>query len=129
VTNANQLGRRNIADIDKIALAMEREEILARKAKANAGTRTDLLAELPTGASIPTRAACAKAAGVGERQRAAGGTVPQKSAEAPVETRDALVTWQGIVLDGHNRLAICRKHGLTYNTTGIDLPDRDAAMI
>jgi ParB-like chromosome segregation protein Spo0J len=41
--------------------------------------------------------------------------------------RDALVVWRGLLLDGHNRLAICQKHGLPYQTVEIDLPDREAA--
>jgi ParB family chromosome partitioning protein len=43
--------------------------------------------------------------------------------------RDALVAWAetGILLDGHNRLALCRKHGLTYRIRGLSLPDRAAA--
>lgn len=42
--------------------------------------------------------------------------------------RDALVTWQGTLLDGHNRLRICQEHGLNYLT--FELPaihDRDDA--
>lgn len=41
--------------------------------------------------------------------------------------RDALVTWEGILLDGHNRKAICERLELSYNTISIDLPDRGAA--
>ena len=43
--------------------------------------------------------------------------------------RDPLVVWAGenILLDGHNRLAICRRHGLDYKTGEIDLPSREAA--
>jgi hypothetical protein len=37
--------------------------------------------------------------------------------------RDALVVWRGLLLDGHNRLEICNRHGLAYETTEIDLPD------
>jgi len=43
--------------------------------------------------------------------------------------RDALVTWHGVLLDGHNRLAIAEKHDLPYETTGADLPDRNAAIL
>lgn len=31
--------------------------------------------------------------------------------------RDALVVWNGILVDGHNRYQICTKHGLEYKTT------------
>ncbi len=43
--------------------------------------------------------------------------------------RNPLVVWgdQGILLDGHNRLEICRKHNIHYETTELFLPDRDAA--
>lgn len=39
----NQLGRRNLADIDRIALAARREPILRAQAAANRGRRSDLL--------------------------------------------------------------------------------------
>ena len=35
----------------------------------------------------------------------------------------------GILLDGHNRFAICTKHGLPYKTIDIQLPDRNAAKV
>jgi hypothetical protein len=42
---------------------------------------------------------------------------------------DALVIWQEeqTLLDGHNRLQICERHGLTYDVHEISLPDLDAA--
>jgi hypothetical protein len=45
--------------------------------------------------------------------------------------RDALVVWYetGILLDGHNRLAICEVDGIPYRTIEISLPDRLAATI
>jgi len=43
--------------------------------------------------------------------------------------RDALVAWQGILLDGHNRKAICEALSLPYKVSSIELPDRNAAMI
>jgi len=42
--------------------------------------------------------------------------------------RDPLTVWDGILLDGHNRLKICKKHGIGYRVTTIELPDRIAAM-
>ena len=30
--------------------------------------------------------------------------------------RDSLVVWGDLLIDGHNRYGICRKHGLPYNT-------------
>ena len=43
--------------------------------------------------------------------------------------RDPLVTWQGILIDGHNRFAICSKHGLTFRTQDMEFPDREAAEL
>jgi N6-adenosine-specific RNA methylase IME4 len=45
--------------------------------------------------------------------------------------RDPLVVWAGrnALLDGRNRLRICRRHGLPYGVREIDLPDRLAAML
>jgi len=42
--------------------------------------------------------------------------------------RDKMIVWDGLLLDGHNRLAICIKHGLGYQTRDIELPDRTAAL-
>ena len=43
--------------------------------------------------------------------------------------RDALITWQGILLDGHNRFEICERLNIPFRTMEIDLPDRDAAKL
>ena len=40
--------------------------------------------------------------------------------------RDALILWRGILVDGHNRFAICVKHNIYYQTKTIDLPDEEA---
>ncbi len=44
--------------------------------------------------------------------------------------RDALVVWKGenILLDGHHRKAICKKHDIPFRVQVIELPNRDAAM-
>lgn len=44
--------------------------------------------------------------------------------------REPLAVWQGsrILLDGHARLDICRRHAVPFRTTEVDLPDRDAAV-
>ncbi len=44
--------------------------------------------------------------------------------------RDALVVWQeqDILLDGHNRLAICREDGIAFQVAKISFPDRAAAL-
>ena len=43
--------------------------------------------------------------------------------------RDPLVLWKGhdILLDGHNRIKLCRKHDIKFKTVEVDLPDREAA--
>jgi hypothetical protein len=43
---------------------------------------------------------------------------------------DALVLWHGhaIFLDGHNRLDICRRHGIPFNVLHLEFPDRTAGM-
>ena len=45
--------------------------------------------------------------------------------------RDALVTWRGLLLDGHNRFAICTKHQLPMRTIDVPAPvaDRTEAKI
>ena len=41
--------------------------------------------------------------------------------------RDPLAVWNGILLDGHNRYEICTRLGLPFQTTLVDLPNREAA--
>jgi hypothetical protein len=43
--------------------------------------------------------------------------------------RDPLVIWRekDVLLDGHNRIAICRELGLDFDTAEYSFPDRDAA--
>ena len=40
---------------------------------------------------------------------------------------DPLTVWGEILIDGHNRHAICTEHGLEFSTKAIDFTDRDAA--
>jgi hypothetical protein len=44
--------------------------------------------------------------------------------------RDPLVVWKGhgVLLEGHQRLALCRKHNFPIPTTEVELPDRGAAL-
>ena len=39
--------------------------------------------------------------------------------------RDALVTWHGVLIDGHNRYEICKKHGIQFQIIELDFDDRD----
>lgn len=41
--------------------------------------------------------------------------------------RDPIVTWEETIIDGHNRYAICQKHGLTFKTVTMEFPDRSHA--
>ncbi len=44
--------------------------------------------------------------------------------------RDALVLWseEQVLLDGHHRLRICQEHDVPFETLGISLPDKAAAI-
>jgi ParB family chromosome partitioning protein len=44
--------------------------------------------------------------------------------------KEPLVIWmeEGVLLDGHNRMEICEKHGIDYKTREVSLPDREAAL-
>ena len=46
-----------------------------------------------------------------------------------VGCRDPLIIWKEkhILLDGHNRLSICRRHNIPFKVEVIELPDREAA--
>ena len=43
--------------------------------------------------------------------------------------RDPLVSWNGIVVDGHNRHTICRKHNLEFNTVEMSFDSRNDVSI
>ena len=42
--------------------------------------------------------------------------------------RDPLVLWDGVLIDGHNRLEICTKHGIEYDVEEMQFEGRDEAM-
>lgn len=42
--------------------------------------------------------------------------------------RDALVLWQGTLIDGHNRYDICTVHGIPYQTISMDFANRNAVL-
>lgn len=43
--------------------------------------------------------------------------------------RDPIITWNGTIIDGHNRYTVCQKHGIKFNTTPRKFASRDAAKI
>ena len=40
--------------------------------------------------------------------------------------RDKLITWNGFIVDGHNRYKIAKEHGLTFETTEKEFADIEA---
>ena len=42
--------------------------------------------------------------------------------------RDALITWNGVLIDGHNRFRIAAKHGLKWTEKQMDFTDREDAI-
>jgi N6-adenosine-specific RNA methylase IME4 len=91
----NQAHRRNLADIDKIALQEKREGILKNLANRNLRTRTGGMtrAKLPKSQrTVNTRRESAKAAGVGERTYDAGKLILEavRTGEVSGEVMDKL---------------------------------------
>jgi len=43
--------------------------------------------------------------------------------------RDAIVVWNGIIIDGHNRYEICKKHGIPFETLKKDFKNRTKAKV
>ena len=43
--------------------------------------------------------------------------------------QNPLALWEGILIDGHNRWEIIKKHGLEYNTISMDFDSRDDVII
>jgi DNA-binding XRE family transcriptional regulator len=39
---------------------------------------------------------------------------------------DPIVTWRGIIVDGHNRYKICKENDIPFTSKEIDLPNREA---
>jgi hypothetical protein len=39
-----------------------------------------------------------------------------------------IVTWNGFIVDGHNRYALCRHHNIAFETKEMAFADRDAVM-
>lgn len=43
--------------------------------------------------------------------------------------RDPLVTWNGTLIDGHNRFEICTRNGIDFKIVEKEFPDESAAML
>jgi hypothetical protein len=43
--------------------------------------------------------------------------------------RDAIITWRGVIVDGHNRYSICTKHNIPFKTLEKDFKSRDEAIL
>ena len=43
--------------------------------------------------------------------------------------RDALVLWNGILVDGYNRYKICSEHNIEYKTVSLDLESKEDALL
>lgn len=43
--------------------------------------------------------------------------------------REPIITWDGTIIDGHNRYKICTKHGLSFKTAERDFSSRDEAIL
>ena len=43
--------------------------------------------------------------------------------------RDPLVTWNGLIVDGHHRYEICQRHNIPFQTVAMEFPDRASAKI
>ena len=43
--------------------------------------------------------------------------------------RDAVVLWNGTLIDGHNRYEICTKHGIPFNTVDKEFDSREEVLI
>ena len=43
--------------------------------------------------------------------------------------REALLVWNGLLVDGHHRLAICQKHGIAYTVESLTFDSRDEVIV
>ena len=43
--------------------------------------------------------------------------------------REAIITWNNIIIDGHNRYRICKAHNIPYQTVIMNFADRNAVSL
>jgi len=43
--------------------------------------------------------------------------------------RDALVTWNGILIDGYDQYRICKEHDIPFHMVSMDFASRDEVII
>ncbi len=43
--------------------------------------------------------------------------------------RDSIITWNGTIIDGHNRYDICKKNNIDFNTVSKDFKNRDEVKL
>ncbi|MBU2843552.1 DNA N-6-adenine-methyltransferase [Acidithiobacillus thiooxidans] len=43
--------------------------------------------------------------------------------------RDALVIWNNMIIDGHNRYSICQRNNIPFSTVQMDFPNRDTVKL
>lgn len=40
-----------------------------------------------------------------------------------------IITWNGLIIDGHNRYSVCRRHGIEFKTIEQDFASRSAVLM
>ena len=43
--------------------------------------------------------------------------------------RDAIILWDGVIIDGHNRYEICTQHGIEFEIVEVEFVSRDEAKV
>lgn len=126
----NQMGRRNLADIDRINLARRKEDIVKLKAKANkaanGGDKKSELAKSPTPieSKIDTRKEVAKVAGVGEKTYDAGKKILEavESGELEPSVVDEIRSGEKSINGAFKELKQSRKRQHVVEVVSNDLP-------
>ena len=43
--------------------------------------------------------------------------------------REPIVTWNGIIIDGHNRYEICKRHNIPFTTVEMEFDSRESVIV